>query len=44
MDFETGPSDPSFYHYLDAVKRAMNAGIQMALIKKLLSSIDFLKD
>ena len=26
LDFETGPSDPSFYQYLDEVKRAMNAG------------------
>lgn len=31
LDFETGPSDPSFYHYLDEVKRAMNAGNQLAL-------------
>lgn len=26
LDFETGPSDQSFYHYLDAVKQAMNPG------------------
>ena len=31
LDFETGPSDPSFYHYLDEVKRAMSAGNQMVL-------------
>ncbi|XP_078347345.1 ras-associating and dilute domain-containing protein-like isoform X2 [Oculina patagonica] len=24
LDFETGPADQSFYHYLDAVKQAMN--------------------
>lgn len=31
LDFESGPSDPSFYHYLDAVKQAINPGNKLAL-------------
>lgn len=26
LDLENGPSDQSFYHYLDEVKEAMNPG------------------
>lgn len=26
LDFENGPTDQSFYHYLDTIKQAMNPG------------------